>query len=375
MIKSLLIKLSIVAGFWLGLSFVAQVASAQTIELRDGTVVMQEIIEFNIDGVRVAGQDDAISWDRIHKSSLAESDREFQQYLAEVGDPLMRIRLRLSNQDDSNLLELAKPLLTKLGGRETECELVAATGVLFGLIREGKREAAATVLIRCWMLERRLGRSAAEITGRSIDVNESRTWNGLQPVWFDRKSAEQEWAQISNGLLGSVSKMKARELIYVASLAAVAGKLSGQSDLLERLRDAAPAWSKIIQSQQSIAISEYGRVGQTLPTKIDDLESPLRAAALYYKGLAGIRSDDAVEKQTAILDLLQVPATIGQENPELSGACLFNVIDSNVLDSNPSSIESLRKELLEDYADTYFARILREAAKSANGELQSRSDR
>jgi len=115
-------------------------------------------------------------------------------------------------------------------------------------------------------------------------------------------------------------------------------------------------WLKILQAQQLLERREYERVIQSLPEELLNFDPTLVCSILYYRGIAGLALEDEGRQQVGLLDLLQIPASAGQQFPDLAAACLFRAINSKILLEKPTSVRSLKRELLTKYPRTLHAR-------------------
>lgn len=335
---------------------------AQTVVLRDLKRIEAKIAEFNIDGVKLS-DGRLITWDRVHDAELpADKKSEFQKFKFEIGLPLLRIKRRLTNHDDSNLLDVSKALAAKLDGRNTQSEYIANCGLFFGYLSENQREQACLALLQCWRISQNTSVDT-QVGNRSLDLK-SVAIDHLLPIWFDPESANTVWEEIAKSKsISRDSPLGAR--IYAISLAVAAGKSNEVSHWMDLVDYRQSPWSKIVQAQQLIAEREFVRVSQILPDESEKIEPPMRCVVLYYKGLAGLNLTSRTDQQAALLDLLLVPAEMGDQYPEVAAACLYHVIGSSLMESKTSSIDSLERELFEKYTHTYYARKLRAVSKPA----------
>lgn len=334
--------------------------NAQTIVLRDMTMLEDQVSSFDIDGVALQNGR-RLLWSEIHRGSLGpERQAEFDRMLKEMGLPMLRLQTRVANQDFENVSELAEQLLRSNDSLTSHTARFATAAWCRGELALHRRESAAVALLTLLRIEQSLTERSGEFPFGSLPLEiDSETWicNDLLPIWFDQPAAKEAFARVqSEGLWNEKSGETA--MIYAISLA-IAAEHPEVSTMLEaavRLDSLADSpWLKILRAQQSIQQKQFAEVGATLTGAPREIKQANQALILYYKGLAGLEDASPEAQQRAMLDLLAIPATVGDRFPELAAAALDRVIGSGALDHHPASVDSLRRELIRQYPNTFHA--------------------
>ena len=116
-------------------------ALADRIILRNFDVINNvKIIGFDEDGVQL-DPGGLLTWDQIEAGTLAaEQQAAFNAMLKELGDPLYRIRQRLSIGDYQGLLSYAEKISVRYKARTGDSAYWVALGLMWGRIADGRRD-------------------------------------------------------------------------------------------------------------------------------------------------------------------------------------------------------------------------------------------
>ncbi len=333
---------------------------AQTILRRDLSQLDAGISTFDVDGI-VLDDGRRLEWHQIHEFDV-DSDRrdEFLELHREVGERVLRLRVRISRGDFANIAELAAQLLDYCRGEPSLTARFAAAALCRGELANGNREMAAVALLRALSIENQLSAfpETSELASLPFEIEPlSALYPDLIPVWFDAEAAKEAWAIVqSHRLRGEDAGLTAT--IYATSLAIAAGDEQAAAAMLKRNELEASIWLNILRSQQSIRQSEFAAARSSLPSTFDKVPSPMVCVILYYRGLAGLRMSEPAQQQEALLDLLKIPAVYGSEYPEIAAASIYLAIHAELLQDTPASIASLRHELIHKFPKTFHARLL-----------------
>ncbi|HMO91669.1 MAG TPA: hypothetical protein PKD64_05680 [Pirellulaceae bacterium] len=332
-------------------------AFAQTITLRDSSQINESIVRFDIDSIELQGGR-ILYWWEVHLADVASDQQElFDALLVQVGDPLMRLRTRLRHRDFTNISEIAAELLDYCGNQPSMTARFAAAALCRGEIANQRRESAALALLRTLMIEKQMPTLVENSPLLELPIAiDKQQWlvSALLPIWFDETEAGRVWQELRN-----ITRWEDEDdplaLLYAASLAIAAGDKSTAQSMLENQNIRSTPWSSVLRAQQLIKQGEFAAARLSLPTRFDEVAPAIRCAYLYHRGIAGLR-DVGQHQQQAILDLLQIPATLSTEFPEMSAAAIYAVIHSEPLGNKIASVESLKRELAQKYSGTFHAK-------------------
>lgn len=361
---------------WLAnLSPFRQSASADELILRDWTRLAEvTVTRFDEDGVTLE-DGRQFGWGQIESGEVSDDEQAaFDQLVHELGEPLFRLRQRLRLGDDDQVLELARSLWPRFRDRSGETALIVSSGFARGLIAAGRREEAVLpyqvflhgLLVRdeATAINEALAEQAQREFGLLIDAPTGLCRN-LLPIWQDRQAAESALPHLLAWLATDPSPVPPSTHVYVASLAA----FSGDSETAQRQQAAIPLatdalielrtvieWQLELQQDPAMSI-------RSIESNLDKLLPVNQAIALYWLGVAGLQGNNEVRQQTALLQLLRIPAELSGES-DAAAAALHRVVEffgspvAGALGADQQAI--VRAELLRAYPNSWFAEQERE---------------
>jgi hypothetical protein len=335
--------------------------AADRIVLRNLDVVTgKTVVGFDEDGVRM---DDVtrLTWDEIERGRI-DPDRqaEFDRMLEELGTPLYRIRQRLGVGDYRGLLEPASQLYPRFAGRRSPTAYMVTQSLMWARLAVGRREQAVEPYLRCYTFLRAAAPAEQQLPGnRRLRVDaETGMSPELLPIWFDADSAR----IVLPGVLKAITEMPAPRpegtRVYYGTLALAAGEdekavsvlrgIEGRNPSLAELRDIAAA-------QREVQAGNSGPAVAALAAKADRLSPGNKPLAFYWLGMAQLRSAEVSEQREGILQLLHLPAIYARQAPELAAAALFEAMTTFQGWQDREAYLALRRELVEQYSQTYHA--------------------
>ncbi|MEQ8784903.1 MAG: hypothetical protein RIC55_01330 [Pirellulaceae bacterium] len=345
----------------------ASSALADRIILRNLKTYNEPVANFDEDGLKLQSGTE-LTWDEVEAGTVAAADQErFDKTLAALGEPLYRIRQRLTTGDYEGVLESAEKVYPVYAQRSSPTAYMVFQALMWGRLEAGRREAAVEPYLRCLeYLRARAGRVDGFPGDRRLRVDLK---TGLTPelalVWFDKEAA----AAALDGVRDTVRTMKAPRpvgayLMY-ATLALTAGNTEeaqrflatvDESDgVLTQLRDIALA-------QQEVQSGEPGAAVDKLANSIDKLSPGAKPLAQYWIARAHLNRDAAPTQLDGVLEMLRVPALYGDQFPELAAAGLYDAMNRLAeLGDNPGSV-AVRRELLTQYPGTVYAKKVKAAS-------------
>jgi hypothetical protein len=120
----------------------------------------------------------------------------------------------------------------------------------------------------------------------------------------------------------------------------------------------------LAKAQAEILAGKPGPALSRIETSLESLSAENRPVALYLLGMAQVASSEESERRAGVLRLLHIPALYGDAAPELGGAALHQAMETLAkLDDVKGSV-AVRKELLERYGHTYYAKQVGSAVSS-----------
>jgi hypothetical protein len=352
----------LVVGLWaLTLAVPRGLRGADRIILRNLDVISDKsVVGFDVDGVRM---DDAtvITWDEIERGRTSPAQQaEFDQLLARLGTPLYRIRQRLSVGDYRGLFEEAEALYPAYAGRSSQTAYMVGQALMWARLAAGQREAAVEPYLRCYTWLRTVEAAKIDLPGsRRLRFDpQTGMCPDLLPIWFDGDAAQAALP----GVLAAISEMPPPRpestRVYYGTLALAAGQvdrghavlqgIEGQHPLLAELRTIAAAQHELQTGRPGAAIT-------ALAAQADSVSAANRPLVLYCLGMAKLAGDDAVVQRDGILQLLHLPALYSRQAPDLAAAALYHSMRVFAAWDDADAQLALRRELIEQYSQTYHA--------------------
>ncbi|MCA9122931.1 MAG: hypothetical protein H6822_06760 [Planctomycetaceae bacterium] len=337
---------------------------ADRIILRNLKIITDKTVtSFDEDGVRLNNAQ-ILGWDEIEKAKIASDQQAaFDAMLGELGDPLYRIRQRLSVGDYEGLLTHAEAIQEHFVGRTSDAAYLALQALMWGRLAVGKREAALTAYLQCYDILRRRGKSSIRMPGeRQLAFDPQTALSAdLTPIWFDTAAAKAEMPHVFQVIRGMKDRPEG-VFIYYASLASAAGDDETSGKVLGAVKSTQPPVSElrdIIAAQREIltGVSPSSAV-QRLQAKVDQLTAANLPLGRYWLGRFQLGSDQAEVQQQGLLNLLRIPAVYGANQPELAGAALSLAVRKLADLKDVRGSVALRGELLAKYGSTYAAKQL-----------------
>jgi hypothetical protein len=336
-------------------------ALADRIVLRNLDVIdNQTVTGLDEDGV-LLGDGTRISWDRIERGRVAsEQQARFDQLLAELGGDLYRVRQRLAVGDWAGLLPNAEALEGRYVGRRSETAYMVFQALMWARLAAGQREAALAPFLRvlACQQEATAAGKALELPGErrmTVDPQTGFT-SDLSPVWFDAEAARQALPSVATAI-GELNTPPPAARMYYATLAITAGTPEKAEQALAGLQEF-PALRAIVEVQREIPQGVSEATLKVLMEQLPQIGRELRPVALYWLGRARIAQPAATDRQDGLLNLLELPALYGQQEPELAAAGLYEVCRTLAAMGDTKESIAVRRELLDRYATTWHARKL-----------------
>ncbi len=334
-------------------------ALADRIILRNFDVINNvKIIGFDEDGVQL-DPGGLLTWDQIEAGTLAaEQQAAFNAMLKELGDPLYRIRQRLSIGDYQGLLSYAEKISVRYKARTGDSAYWVALGLMWGRIADGRREAALPAYLRCYEILRTRGADAPSTPGNRKLIIDPATGlcPDLAPIWFDQEAAKKQ----IDAVLAIVGQMKQPRpdavRLYFGSLAIAAGDLDRATAVLEEpLEGRAEELRQILSAEKTILGGAPQAGLSALSAAAPTFSIDSKPLARYWIGYAKTKLAAKPQRMDGLLDLLRLPAAHGENHPDLAAAGLHQAMQ--VLDEMGDAGGSVRvrRELLEQYSQMYHA--------------------
>ena len=331
--------------------------------LRDLTLVRNvEVDSFNEQGVRLkSGQ--ILTWDRIERATLTEKQTEFDDLKDRLGEPLFRIRQRLSNGDFKDAFSIAKNLEKNISSDNGPTSLMLATALFRGHLANGDRISAILPLLQCASLQNAngnepnwIGDLRKSISPVTFD-NQTLLTDELLPIFFDKQVAKETFPSIKNYFDEKKEAVAKPYQFLLGSLAIRAGDVDTAKSILTKMEEDVrlEQQSKILKSQILISEKKVDEAILELTSLASNNNRQVRIMATYWLGKANsIGSPE--QRQQGALSFLQIAATYSETYPELAAAGVAEAREIMKIDGDKSAEDSLKNELRERYPNSWHAR-------------------
>jgi hypothetical protein len=306
-----------------------------------------------------------ITWDEIERGRIALDQPRFDRLLAELGQPLYRIRQRLKIGDYQAAGEFAEQLYPHFAERMSQTAYLVCQATMWSRLAASQREAAVEPYLRCYELLRSRSAAGDKLPGsRRLRTDPATAISAeLLPVWFDAPSAKSALPAVEQAIRALPPPRAEGVYIYYASLAIATGQPEEADRVLPLITSqehGLPAWRDILLAQRETAALSPGEATERLRRALDELPTGCRAAALYAIGQANLLSPDLETQRDGLLALLTLPAAYSREQPELAAAGLYRAAEALVKLKDDTGAAAVRRELAHHYAGTHFGAKLRE---------------
>lgn len=354
-----------ILGACLAAAYVAQATgplavAADRIVLRNLTTLTDRTVTgFDPDGVRL---DDGtlLTWDDIESARLPEATQaEFERLRKDLGEPLYRIRQRLSVGDDRGVLPHAEAVYPQYADRDSPTAYMVAQALMWGRLAVGRREEALEPYLRCSeYVRRRSGPISLPGERRLAYDPQTGLSSELLPVWFDSGAARAALPAVFQAI-GRMWRPRPEGVnIYYATLALAAGEPEQADRVLGALSATAPVireLREIVAAQRELVAGQGDRAFRRLEASWRSYGSLSQPVALYWLGQGSLRSSEAEVRRQGVLYLLRIPAQYGEQHADLAAAALYYSINALAELQDPRGSVAVRRELLERYSHTSFA--------------------
>jgi hypothetical protein len=335
--------------------------------LSDRTVVSFDEDGLVLDGSPPGGES-RVTWDEVERGRVALDQPRFDRLLAELGEPLFRLRQRLKIGDYESLAEPAEATYPRFAQRKSQTAYLVCQATMWSRLAAGQREAAVEPYVRCFELLRSRAAASSKLPGaRRLQADPVTGMSPeLVPVWFDGEAAKAALPGVQVAVRSMAAPRPEGMYVYYASLAIAAGEASEAERVLRSLtsRDGELlAWRGLLAAQQELAASSPGPALEQLRSASGSLPASCRPAALYWLGLADSQSSDPGTCKDGILRLLALPAEYGEAQPELAAAGLYHAAAALAKLKDDRGAEAVRGELAGRYGGTWHAQKLQAAER------------
>jgi hypothetical protein len=336
--------------------------SADRIILRNLEIISDRTVTvFHEDGIRL---DDGrtLSWDEVERATVAERQEEFDRLLGELGEPLYRIRQRLTVGDYQGILEPAETVYPRYVARRSSTAYMVFQGLMWSRLAAGQRESALEPYLLCIEYLRHRPRDAAiPLPGdRRLRWNsETGLSDELTPIWFDPAAARDALPGVGRVVGGMKKPWPPAVPLYYASLAVGAeepGRVASALRLFDSDRKSLQQLATILVAQQEILANQPGDEVARLQADWASYEGMNRALALYWLGKWKLQNSEASEADEGLLLLLRLPASNAASYPDLAAAALGAA--GQFLHQAGRAVEGeiLLEELMRTFGTTFHAR-------------------
>jgi hypothetical protein len=341
------------------------------IVLRDLTTIEATLEGFDRHGVRLSGGQ-VIAWQDAQSAELRdERQREFDQFLREVGTPLFRIQHRLALGDHQALREYVEPLFQdyvtnyqRFNNSRTNYLICLAT-LMSRLVSDNPSGAMLPFLHACRI---RIEDESVVQRSHSFELSDDEIQQMLSmritPIWFDRQLAIDTVPLINEFREGLGGHRPIGVDIYWATLQIAAGRITDADSLSRELAGSQMPeyWRLILEAELERHTGAASRPAtDRLQGTMVDLPIDARPLALYL--VNAWRGRELQDADVAVLELLRIPAVQGERLAILSAAALHQA--ALILHKSGRVEESsiLMRELIERYPNTYHGRTAKKESQ------------
>ncbi len=280
--------------------------------------------------------------------------------LADLGQPLYRIRRRLKVGDYAELVTPAEAVYPRYVGRNSKTAYMVFQATMWSRLACGRREAALEPYLYCYKYLRPLASQTVTLPGTrrlKFDAATGMTPE-LLPVWFDREAAKAAMPGVLKAAQQMPPPIPKGVYLYYATLAFAAGEPARATQVLAAVTDRQGPLAElreIAKAQGEVVAGSPGQAVGRLLLAVDQLTSDNKPLALYWLGIARLQSDRERVRQEGIVQLLHLPALYGKSHPTLAAAGLYQAMLALRKQNNPAGRRALRGELLARYGQTCHA--------------------
>jgi hypothetical protein len=336
-------------------------------------ILDRTVVDFDEDGVRLdaalADGSDRLTWDRIERGTVALDQARFNELLAELGQPLYRIRQRLAIGDYEALAEPAEQVYPRYAARKSSTAYMVCQAQMWSRLAAGRREAAVEPHLRSYELLRSGAIRAADLPGDRRPAYEPATAlsSELTPVWFDADAARAALSDVQRAIRDMTQPRPQGVYVYYATLAFAAGQPDEAQRVLSSLSGSdvhIAEWREIVLAQRELQSGPPGEAVAALEARRSALSEQCRPAGLYWLGLGRLQAAEERAVRDGLLDLLTLPAEYGARDRELAAAGLYQAAAALDKLKDGRGAAALRQELARQYAGTWYANLLAERGKT-----------
>jgi hypothetical protein len=228
---------------------------------------------------------------------------------------------------------------------------------MWGRLAEGKRELALEPYLRCFELLRKRDVDRLPLPGeRTLKIDKATGLTpDLQPVWFDSRLAKDALEPVYQAITQMKTPRPTGVRIYFGSLALAAGD---QDRAMQAIGESPYPTAnlelhrQLVLAQRELAAERLAAAEALLQPLLNSAQRP---QALYWLGVARTSSPSPAVRQAGLLDLLRLPASYGESQPDLSAAGLHRVMVTLNAMKDARGAVAVRRELLDGYGQTYHA--------------------
>lgn len=334
---------------------------ADRLILRDLTLLRDVTVTgFDEEGVNVTDHG-LVPWHQVELGSVgAERQADFDRLRDELGTPLYRIHQRMKVGDYAGLRAPADALFDRYKNRDSLPAYLVCQAVMWGRLATGDREGAVEPYFYCLRYLKQHKEDAAKLPGERHLNHDPQTGLSadLLPLFFNHDRAAATLPQASAAATAVGTSAADGIFVYMSALALAAENYEEADAWRKRIRSGNPTlkqWPQLLTAQQQIQTGSADQARAALTPQIHVLQSINQPVGWYLLGLAGARSENFLDIQNGVLDLLHIPALYGHAHPELAAAALQEASRALTRTREPDRAEEVRRQLHLYYGGTVHA--------------------
>lgn len=319
------------------------------------TLKNKTLYAFDEDGVRLNATARPISWAEIRGGTLARDQARFDRLRASVGEPLYQVHKALSEGKPAAALVPAEALFPIFAERRSTTAYLVSQALMWARIEVHRPEDAVEPYMLCLTLLETVKDVGAPPGRRRLRYDSA---TGLSPelplVGFDRARAAAALPRARARLrsIGNTAPPGLR--LYLAELALAAGDSDAAAAELAAISSPPRGVSEIVEALRAQTLAVSGQAGAAL-TRLESLRSTClarnQAMVGYLVGTTRLARAEG-DARDGVLDLLDVAAAHGDDQPVLAAAALYAAQKALDDQHDAASARSVRVELLRSFPET-----------------------
>lgn len=315
----------------------------------------KQFVGFDEDGVRLGLTTRPIGWDQIVGGTLANDQARFDRLREALGEPLRQIHQALNEGNYAAALGPAEALFPRFADRHSTSAYMVSQALVWARLALHKPEEAIEPYLVCLTLHQTV-KDLGALPGRRRLQYDSKTVLSpdLPLIGFDRDraAAALPGARARLGKLGETAPRGLR--LYLAGLAMAANDATAVDNELAAIESPIRNVAEIADALRAQVMAMRGQTADAL-SRLEEIHKAClesnKPLVGYFMGMARL-SRSGVDPRDGVIDLLNVAASQGEEQPGLAAAALYAAQKALVKQNDAASAQAVQVELLRSFRET-----------------------